>query len=215
MRRRMSKRKIIEIKPQVRNPRRKTLKFDDGGVFGISEDVFISHKFEIGSEISEDLFNETINDELKNKVYNSALRLLGYRIRSCAEMKQRLLEKKYPINIIEETIDRLLSIKYLNDAKFVEAFAHDKVKIKKIGPLELRRELIPHKIESELLERTIKKIYEKYLVFDLIKQLLDKKKIQFGTKLEQKTKKRILDLLNRKGFSWNEISAVFTELEIT
>ncbi len=211
----MPKRKIIEIKPQVRNPRRKTLKFDDGGVFGISEDVFISHKFEIGSEISEDLFNETINDELKNKAYNSALRLLGYRIRSCAEMKQRLLEKKYPINIIEETIDRLLSIKYLNDAKFVEAFAHDKVKIKKIGPLELRRELIPHKIESELLERTIKKIYEKYLVFDLIKQLLDKKKIQFGTKLEQKTKKRILDLLNRKGFSWNEISAVFTELEIT
>ncbi len=211
----MPKRKIIEIKPQVRNPRRKTLKLDDGGVFGISEDVFISHKFEIGSEISEDLFNETINDELKNKVYNSALRLLGYRIRSCAEMKQRLLEKKYPINIIEETIDRLLSIKYLNDTKFVEAFAHDKVKIKKIGPLELRRELIPHKIESELLERTIKKIYEKYLVFDLIKQLLDKKKIQFGTKLEQKTKKRILDLLNRKGFSWNEISAVFTELEIT
>ncbi len=211
----MPKRKIIEIKPQVRNPRRKTLKFDDGGVLGISEDVFISHKFEIGSEISEDLFNETINDELKNKVYNSALRLLGYRMRSCAEMKQRLLEKKYPLNIIEETIDRLLSIKYLNDAKFVEAFAHDKVKIKKIGPLELRRELIPHKIESELLERTIKKIYEKYLVFDLIKQLLDKKKIQFGTKLEQKTKKRILDLLNRKGFSWNEISAVFTELEIT
>jgi regulatory protein len=211
----MPKRKIIEIKPQVRNPRRKTLKFDDGGVFGISEDVFISHKFEIGSEISEDLFNETINDELKNKVYNSALRLLGYRMRSCAEMKQRLLEKKYPINIIEETIDRLLSIKYLNDTKFVEAFAHDKVKIKKIGPLELRRELIPHKIESELLERSIKKIYEKYLVFDLIKQLLDKKKIQFGTKLEQKTKKRILDLLNRKGFSWNEISAAFTELEIT
>ena len=211
----MPKRKIIEIKPQVRNPRRKTLKFDDGGVFGISEDVFISHKFEIGSEISEDLFNETLNDELKNKVYNSALRLLGYRMRSCTEMKQRLLEKKYPINIIEETIDRLLSIKYLNDTKFVEAFAHDKVKIKKIGPLELRRELIPHKIESELLERTIKKIYEKYLVFDLIKQLLDKKKIQFGTKLEQKTKKRILDLLNRKGFSWNEISAVFTELEIT
>ncbi len=211
----MPKRKIIEIKPQVRNPRRKTLKFDEGGVFGLSEDVFISHKFEIGSEISGDLFNETINDELKNKVYNSALRLLGYRMRSCAEMKQRLLEKKYPINIIEETIDRLLSIKYLNDTKFVEAFAHDKVKIKKIGPLELRRELIPHKIESELLERTIKKIYEKYLVFDLIKQLLDKKKIQFGTKLEQKTKKRILDLLNRKGFSWNEISAVFTELEIT
>lgn len=211
----MPKRKIIDIKPQVRNPQRKTLIFDDGSVFGISEDVFISHKFEIGSEISEDLFNETINDELKVKVYNSALRLLAYRMRSCAEMKRRLAEKKYPKNIIEETIDRLLNIGYLNDTEFAEAFAHDKVKSKKIAPITLRMEFIPHKIDSEILEKTIKKIYEKYPISDLIKQLLEKKKIQFGMKLEQKTKKRIQDLLKRKGFSWNEISAVFNELEIT
>lgn len=211
----MPKRKIIEIKPQVRNPQRKTLIFDDGSVFGISEDVFISHKFEVGSEISEDLFTETVNDELKVKIYNSALRLLGYRMRSCAEMKQRLMEKKYPINIISDVIDKLLNIKYLNDAEFAEAFAHDKVKSKKIGPITLRMEFIPHRIESEILENVIKKVYEQYPISDLIKQLLDKKKIQSGIKLELKTKKRIQDLLVRKGFNWNEISAVFTELEIT
>lgn len=211
----MPKRKIIEIKPQVRNPQRKTLIFDDGSVFGISEDVFISHKFEVGSEISEDLFTETVNDELKVKIYNSALRLLGYRMRSCAEMKQRLMEKKYPINIISDVIDKLLNIKYLNDAEFAEAFAHDKVKSKKIGPITLRMEFIPHKIDSEILENVIKKVYEQYPISDLIKQLLDKKKIQSGIKLELKTKKRIQVLLKRKGFNWNEISAVFTELEIT
>lgn len=211
----MPKRKIIEIKPQVRNPQRKTLIFDDGSVFGISEDVFISHKFEVGSEISEDLFTETVNDELKVKIYNSALQLLGYRMRSCAEMKQRLMEKKYPINIISDVIDKLLNIKYLNDAEFAEAFAHDKVKSKKIGPITLRMEFIPHKIESEILENVIKKVYEQYPISDLIKQLLDKKKIQSGIKLELKTKKRIQDLLKRKGFNWNEISTVFTELEIT
>lgn len=211
----MPKRKIIEIKPQVRNPQRKTIIFDDGSVFGISEDVFISHKFEVGSEISEDLFTETVNDELKVKIYNSALRLLGYRMRSCAEMKQRLMEKKYPINIISDVIDKLLNIKYLNDAEFAEAFAHDKVKSKKIGPITLRMEFIPHRIESEILENVIKKVYEQYPISDLIKQLLDKKKIQSGIKLELKTKKRIQDLLKRKGFNWNEISAVFIELEIT
>lgn len=211
----MPKRKIIEIKPQVRNPQRKTLIFDDGSVFGISEDVFISHKFEVGSEISEDLFTETVNDELKVKIYNSALRLLGYRMRSCAEMKQRLMEKKYPINIISDVIDKLLNIKYLNDAEFAEAFAHDKVRSKKIGQIKLRMEFIPHKIDSEILENVIKKVYEQYPISDLIKQLLDKKKIQSGIKLELKTKKRIQDLLKRKGFNWNEISTVFTELEIT
>ena len=211
----MLKRKIIEIKPQVRNPLRKTLIFDDGSVFGISEDVFISNNFKIGSEISEDSFEELVNDELKVKVYNSALRLLGYRMRSCAEMKRRLAEKKYPKNNIEVTVDRLLRIGYLNDSEFANAFAHDKVKSKKIGPLALRMEFIPHKIDLDILEKTINSVYEKYPISDLIKQLLDKKKIQFGMKLERKTKKRIQDLLKRKGFSWNEISAVFTELEIT
>ncbi len=211
----MPKRKIIEIRPQVRNPERKTLIFDDGSVFGISEDVFISHNFKVGLEISEDSFNEITNDELKNKVYNSALRLLGYRMRSCAEMKRRLVEKKYPINLINDVINKLLNIKYLNDVEFAEAFAHDKVRSKKIGPLALRMEFIPHNIESNILEKTIKNVYEKYPISNLIKQLLDKKKIQFGTKLDQKTKKRIQNLLGRKGFSWNDISTIFTELEIT
>ncbi|MBU0529303.1 RecX family transcriptional regulator [bacterium] len=211
----MSKRKIIEIKPQVRNPQRKTLVFDDGGVFGISEDVFISHNFTIGSELSDDSFNKLLDDELKVKVYNSALRLLGYRMRSCAEMKQRLAEKKYPKNIIEETIDKLLKIGYLNDTEFAEAFANDKVKSKKLGPMALRIEFIPHKIESGVLEKTINLVYKKYPISDLIKQLLDKKKIQSETKLDQKIKKRIYDLLTRKGFNWDEISTVLTELEIT
>lgn len=211
----MPKRKIIDIKPQVRNPLRKTLIFDDGSVFGISEDVFLSNKLIIGSEISEDSFEELVNDELQVKVYNSALRFLGYRMRSCAEMKQRLTEKNYPKNIIEETVNKLLRIGYLNDKEFAEAFAHDKVRSKKIGPVTLRMELIPHKIDSDILENVIKQVYERYPISDLIKQLLNKKKIQFGMKLELKTKKRIQDLLIRKGFSWNEISAVFTELEIT
>ncbi len=211
----MSKRKIIDIKPQVRNPQRKTIIFDDGSVFGISEDVFISHNFTIGSEINDDSFNNIVNEELKVKVYNSALRLLGYRMRSCAEMKQRLVEKKYPINIIEEVIDKLLKVGYLNDNEFANAFARDKVRSKKLGQMALRVEFIPHKIESDILEKAINIVYKQYPISDLIKQLLDKKKIQFGTKLDQKTKKRMQNLLGRKGFNWDEISLVFTELEIS
>jgi len=211
----MQRRKIVEIKPQVRNPQRKTLIFDDGSVFGISEDVFISNKFVIGSEISDEFYDKVINDELRSKVYNSAVLLLGYRMRSCAELKDRLIEKKYPIDLIDDNIDKLLKMEYLNDEEFAITFAHDKIKSKKIGPIALRIEFSPHKIESKLLENTINDVYEKYPISDLIKQLLDKKKIAFGMKLEQKTKKRIQDLLKRKGFSWNDISTVFSELEIT
>ena len=211
----MSKRKIIEIQSQVSNPQRKTLIFDDGSVFGISEDVFISYNFTAGSELTDDSYNKLLDDELKVKVHNSALRLLGYRMRSINEMRDRLIKKKYPNNIIDDTINKLLKMGYLNDVEFANAFARDKVKSKKIGQLALRVEFIPHKIDEEILEKAIFNVYEKYPVSDLIKLLLDKKKIQPGTKIDQKTKKRIYDLLIRKGFNWNDISNVFTELEIT
>jgi len=211
----MSKRKIIEIQSQVSNPQRKTLIFDDGSVFGISEDVFISYNFTAGSELTDDSYNKLLDDELKVKVHNSALRLLVYRMRSINEMRDRLIKKKYPNNIIDDTINKLLKMGYLNDVEFANAFARDKVKSKKIGQLALRVEFIPHKIDEEILEKAIFNVYEKYPVSDLIKLLLDKKKIQPGTKIDQKTKKRIYDLLIRKGFNWNDISNVFTELEIT
>jgi len=210
----MPKRKIVEIKPQVRNPQRKTLIFDDGSVFGISEDAFISHNFSIGDNIDDDFFDKINNDELKSKVYNSAVRLLGYRMRSCAELKGRLIEKKYPIKFIDETIDKLLKMGYLNDAEFAKAFAHDKVNNRKIGPIVLRREFIPHKIETEIVDSAIDEVYDKYPISELIKILLNKKKIKPGDSLDQKFKKRIIDLLMRRGFAWNDIHTVFTELDI-
>lgn len=210
----MSKRKIVEIKSQVRNPQRKTLVFDNGSVFGISEDVFISNNFSIGDLIDNEYFDKINSDELKSKVYNSAIRLLGYRMRSCAELKGRLIEKKYPIKFIEETIDKLLKMGYLNDAEFAKAFAHDKVNSRKIGPIILRREFIPYEIASEIVESVIDEVYDKYPIYELIKIILNKKKIKQGDSLDQKSKKRIIDLLMRKGFTWNDILTVFTELDI-
>ena len=210
----MTKRKIAKINPQKRDPQRKTLIFDDGSVFGISEDVFLSGGFAIGDELSDDNLHLLEKDEYQSKVYNSALRLLGYRMRSCAEMKRRLLEKDYPEDIIDNTIDKLSKIGYLNDKEFSIAFTRDKVRSKSIGPIAIRSELLPHRIDSNLADAAIDEVYTEFPIPELIKRLLTKRNIVSGTKLEPKVKKRTLDLLKRKGFSWDDISDVLTELEI-
>lgn len=210
----MPKRKIVDITPQVRNPKRKTLVFDDGSVFGISEDVFILYNFKVGDKIDDDFYNRIFVDELKSKVYNSALRLLGYRMRSINELKGRLLEKEYPEKLVNETIDKLLEMGYLNDAEFAKAFANDKVNNKKIGPIALRKEFINYQVDTDIVENAIAHVYKKFPIESLIENLIKKKKIKAGVKLDQKTKKRTIDFLNRKGFTWNDISKVFNELNI-
>ena len=210
----MPKRKIVEIKPQVQNPQRSTIIFDDGSVFGISEDVFISHCFKVGDEIDDKKFDKIFVDELRSKVFNSAVRLLGYRMRSTNELRGRLKEKKYPDNLIEDVLSKLTDMRYLNDKEFAIAFANDKVNNKKIGPIALRKEFAQHRLDQELIEVAIENVYEKYPVNELIAKHLSKKKITQRSELDQKSKKRIIDLLTRKGFNWNDISIVFNELEI-
>lgn len=210
----MPKRKIVEIRPQVRNPQRSTIIFDDGSVFGISEDVFISHRFKVGDEIDDIRFDKIFLDELRSKVFNSAVRLLSFRMRSVHELRGRLKEKKYPDDLIEDVLSKLINMKYLNDKEFAVAFANDKVNNKKIGPIALRKEFIPHKLEHETIEAAIEKVYKKYPVKELIMNHLTKKNILRGSELDQKVKKRSIDLLTRKGFTWHDISAVFNELEI-
>jgi len=210
----MPKHKIISIKPQVHDPRRKTIIFEDGSVFGISEDVFISQNLNVGTELDEPTLEKIQNEELYSKAYNAALRLLGYRMRSCAEMKRRLLEKKYPINVINDVITNLLNSDYLNDEKFAIAFVHDKIKSKNIGPLVLQNELTNHKIDENIVQKTLQKIYQEYPINELIKKILHKKKVKSDTKIETKSKKRLVHLLFRKGFNWAEISTVFDEMNI-
>jgi regulatory protein len=210
----MPKRKITNISPQVRNPKRKTLTFDDGSVFGISEDVFVLYNFKIDEEIDEDLYNTIFIDETKSKIFNSAVRLLSYRMRSCNELKKRLIEKKYPENLIDKTIDKLLEMGYLNDLEFAEAFAHDKVNNRMIGPIALRNEFGPYYIDSEVIDRAISSVYNNFPTKKLIEQLIAKKKFKPGSRLDQKTKKRLIDFLKRKGFTWNDISQVLSDLNI-
>ena len=42
--------------------------------------------------------------------------------------------------------------KFLDDAAFARAFIHDKINSRLLGPVALRCELIPHKLDSELVE---------------------------------------------------------------
>lgn len=210
----MPKRKIIDIRSQVRNPQRKTLVFDDGSVFGISEDVFISYRFAIGDEFDDKKFDKIFTDELRSKVYNSAVRLLGFRMRSINELRGRLKDKDYPVTLINDVIEKLIKMGYLNDEEFAIAFASDKVNSKKIGPIALRNEFIPHKLEPNIINKAIENVYKKYPINELILKHLAKKKIVRGNSIDQKEKQKIVDLLIRKGFTWNDISAVFNEIEI-
>ena len=203
--------KILKIKRSKRYSDRIIIILDNKSVFRIPEDAFILNPLHVGDEISSKDIKKFDKKMRFKEAKDSAYRLLSYRMRSVSEMKKRLKDKSFSTDEIENTIDHLLKLNYLNDQEFCRAFANEKVKLKKIGPFLLKSELLKHGLDSELIDNCINEIYNQYNFQDLIEFHLEKKKIIKNELLDKKDKKRLDNYLIRKGFNWEQINNVYAD----
>mgnify|MGYP001317183466 FL=1 len=204
----MKKRKIIDIQVQSRRKNRKNIFFDDGSVFGVSEDVFLSIPIKIGDIISDQKLNDILESESKSKVYNSAINLLSYRMRSKSELNERLIRKGYSKDIITDVINILELKGYIDDEKFAIAFAKEKVKNKLIGPNALKFEISSHNLDLDLVDNTIDSIYEMFPQEMIINRLIAKWKVGSSIKKDLHAKSKVINRLKNKGFYWVNIENV-------
>jgi len=207
--------RIKEIKTQVRHPDRRKIIFDDGTFIEISEEVLHSNPVHPGDELTPNKLKELTNSEQKQKLRNSALNLLSFRMRSLSELNGRLLKKGYDIQDIEPLLEEFDAKNILNDSEFALAFSRDKIRSRGIGPSILRVELSNHHLSQNLVEDTINRMYTEFPIDTLLGNHLKKKKIRRNSQLQEREKNRIVNFLKRKGFSWDDISRVFDEKQIT
>jgi regulatory protein len=83
-----------------------------------------------------------------------ALNLLGYRVRSEAEIRERLGRYRYAGKTIEAVVGRLEELGYVDDAEFARLKAREKVR--RYGPrrvsLELRKSGVGEELAREVVE---------------------------------------------------------------
>ena len=207
--------RIKEIKTQVRHPDRRTIIFDDGTFIGVSEEVLLSNPVHPGDELTPHKLKQLTNFEQKQKLRNSALNLLSFRMRSLSELKQRLLKKGYDVQDIEPLLEEFDAKNILNDSEFALAFSRDKIRSKGIGPSILKVELSNHHLPQNLVEDTVNRMYTDFPIDTLLGNHLKKKKICRNSQLQEREKSRIVNFLKRKGFSWDDISRFFVDKQIT
>ena len=87
--------------------------------------------------------------------YVAALRILGYRFNSEAELRRKLRAKQFDDATIAETIERLRDEKWLDDERFAAAYVRTRV-LKGIGRLRIRRELMGLGVDEDVVERAVR-----------------------------------------------------------
>jgi len=170
----------------------------------LSSDIFKKYNFVSGEEVDDQLLEKI---KYENEYYEakiSALRFLSIRNHSLNELKQKLIKKKYSLNVIQRVLDELINLNYLNDKKFADQFYNELLN-KGFGPLKIKNEMIKRGIEIKAIDEILQDYFnnDEEQIKVILKYL---QKNKFSKKL--KTKKEFQKVYNHlagRGFSSSAI----------
>jgi regulatory protein len=175
-----------------------------------------------GLRTGDDLDERTINvlktTEAETHAKNVAINYLSYRPRSSKEVIVHLKKKGFEPECSESITRHLQSLKMIDDDKFARIFVRDRLKKKPIGEALLRQQLLIKGISSSMADIVLTELISPQNQQASALQAA-KRKIQLTRHLKnkidaEKRKKRILDFLLRRGFSYEiATKAVRTALD--
>lgn len=149
-------------------------------------------------------------EKLKTSAMNSCMWHLGQGNKTRKELKDKLTLKDLPEDIIEETLEKLAELKYINDEHYAESFVYSKQNFGSKGKGAIRQELRRKGVDNEIIETTLEAVSdddERERAIELVK-----KKLHSTRNLDrQKRSNRLVGMLSRKGYAGNIVFSVVKE----
>ncbi len=108
-----------------------------------------------GQYLSADALTTLAGAEEREAAMAAALRLLGQRGRSVAELRTRLRRQDYSPTVVERVITRLNELGYLNDTAFAQRWVETRQRASPRGAALLRRELHQHGVAGHVAEQAV------------------------------------------------------------
>ena len=198
--------KVLSLKPSSTKKRFFQVVLENESELNFHENSIIRYHIKENEFIETKILYKALDHTEREQIKNKIIVLLSYRQRSKKELKDIFLSKGYKIENILNVIELLEQRKYIDDTLFAKMMASHMIKEKKLGRYLVEQKLFQHEIDSSVMEPIVSDLYKKYPPFKTIKEILNKK----GGGLEStlKNKVKIINLLKRKGFQFDEINAI-------
>jgi regulatory protein len=146
-----------------------------------------------------------------DKAVAYAVKLLAWRDRSIAELECKLLDKGFSADVSADVIARLKKSGYLDDRRFAERWAESAVTNGRgYGP-RICHELLRRGVPREIVVEVIAGIADSYDEQETLSALVARKFAGFDPKsASDREKKRVVNYLQRRGFSTAAIFSIFS-----
>lgn len=172
--------------------------------YEIENEIIIKYSISVGRNFTNNEWNIILEDN-KYYYYDRLGKNKLKRLMTTYELKNYLLDKDAPINIVNTLIEKYEKYKFLNDEYYAKTYIQNKMT--KEGPRLIFSKLSDKGIKKEIINSELNKVDE----LENIKYYINSKLI----KIKNKTKKQIKEQLKRdltiKGFNFSLVSSSVDE----
>ena len=192
-------------------PKRKRLSalyIDGEFALKIDTETFLSSRFKIGGEITDEELKELIDASNEKRAKEKALWLISYRDHSKKELSEKL-RRDSDDEAAHKAVERMEELGLIDDEKYARRYAEELINVKHLSVRGARYKLTEKGIDRELAD-------------EILEELDPDPREHIATIIERKYKKALPDekgkrravaALQRMGYSWSDINAVIGEYE--
>jgi regulatory protein len=149
-------------------------------------------------------------------LFARALRILGRRDHSEAELRQKLERFGFSAAVVDEVITRCYSYNYLNDERYAQTKSREMLRNGRgVGPrilLELRRRGITENLAQDALQTASEEIPPK----EVFLQQLERRFSEFNyASADDRERRRVVSYFQRRGFDLGTIFSLLKEASQT
>ena len=213
--------KLLKLEPSSRIEGRWLIWLEDGSLLRVGEGDVVSFSLYAGMELSEEQLEGLKQAQEKAKLKNKALTLLAARPMSQRELERKLSAKsprkgepqegeeqrQQHRELAQEVAQRMAQVGLVDDREYASTVVRHYSR-KGYGPAKIRDELYRRGVPREFWDEAME---ERDQGDDKLRALVEKK--LRGAQPTREELKKVSAYLARRGFGWEEISRVLSQVE--
>lgn len=203
--------RITKIEEQKRNKKKYNMYIDGEYHSAIDKEILDEMMFIEGMELNEEDFNQKLEIIQYKSALRSAFYILARSSKTENELKKKLKEKQYPEKAINQVLDYLRAIGYINDDSYAESYIGIMKDTAGTSSRSLYYKLAGKGVDTEVIQQKI----EEAGIDDYSSALKTAQKKLPGLKGDKREKTvKLIGFLYRKGFGMDVCRKIIEELDL-
>lgn len=196
---------ITALQAQKKNKERVNVFLDGSFAFGLPLETAV--RLKVGQSLSPDEIATLQQEDLLDKVKQTAYRLISYRPRSIAEVERHLARKGYDQELIDTAVAQLIAVDLLNDEAFARYWVEQRDTFKPRSRLALSQELRQKGIQRSIVEAVLANVDE----YEAAHRAAIKKTRRWASLSAEEFRAKLGGFLQRRGFNYEIINQIINE----